>query len=282
VTPDDVAPDRFSRADPPPPDADAPGRTPLIDSHAHLDMLEDVDHVLARMPEHGVAEVVTIGVDRGSSRWAARTAAARANVWATVGLHPHDAQDFTDALGEELEMLAAADRVVGVGEAGLDYYYDRSPRDVQRRVFAWHVGLAHRSGRALVIHCRDAFEDVFTILGLEGLPAKGVVFHCWSGGPAEAERALALGCVLSFAGTVTFRNAERLREAARLAPLDRILVETDAPFLTPAPFRGKRNEPAYVRTTAEALAGVKDVPVDDLAGATTATASAVFGLRTAP
>jgi TatD DNase family protein len=269
--------DRFARADPPPDDPSAGSRVPLIDAHAHLDMLGDVDEALGRMKQHGVEAVVTIGVDRLSSRWAARTAAARDNVWATVGLHPHDAKDFDDSLGAELESLAAMDRVVGVGEAGLDYFYDKSARERQREVFAWHVALAHRSGRALVIHCRDAFDDVFSILSGEGVPER-VVFHCWSGGPAEAERALAIGAYLSFSGTVTFKNAEDLRAAAVLAPLDRILVETDAPFLTPVPFRGKRNEPAYVRTTARFLAGLKEVSEDELARATRANVARAFGI----
>jgi len=248
----------------------------LVDSHAHLDMLEDLDDVLVRMREAGVAGVVTIGVDRASSRWAVRTARARRDVWATVGLHPHEAKDWTPELGAELEALAGEERVVGVGEAGLDYYYDHSPRDVQREVFSWHVDLARRAGKTLVIHCRDAFDDTFAIL--EAGAAPRVVFHCWSGGPAEAERALALGAVLSYAGTVTFKNAEPVREAARLTPPDRMLVETDAPFLTPVPLRGRRNEPAYVRHTAAFVAGLKGMAPEELAATSTATAAAVFGI----
>jgi TatD DNase family protein len=251
----------------------------LVDSHAHLDMLEDLDDVLVRMREAGVAGCVTIGVDRTSSRWAVRTARARRDVWATVGLHPHDAKDWTPELGAELDSLAAEDRVVGVGEAGLDYYYDSSPRATQREVFSWHLDLARRVGKTLVIHCRDAFDDLFAIL--EAAPPPPIVFHCWSGGPSQAERALALGAVLSFAGTVTFKNAEPVREAARMVPLDRLLVETDAPFLTPVPLRGRRNEPAYVRHTAEFLAELKAVDSEELAAASTRTAEAVFGIATA-
>ena len=249
----------------------------LIDSHCHLDMLDSVDAALVRMREAGVEGVVTIGVDLSSSRWAARTASAREGVWATVGLHPHDAKDWTPALGAELDMLAGQPGVHGVGEAGLDYYYDHSPRDVQRTVFAWHVGLAHRSGRALVIHCRDAFDDLFSVLQSEGVPPR-TVFHCWSGGPAEAERALTLGAVLSFSGTVTFKNAQNLRHAAAVTPLDRIVVETDAPFLTPVPLRGRRNEPAHVRLVAEFLAGVKGVGFEEFCSVSGATVRRLFAL----
>jgi TatD DNase family protein len=273
-----VPAERFANAEPPPPDATAAAATPLIDAHAHLDMLPDVDGALTRMREHGVAGVVTIGVDRASSRWAARTARAHDYVWATVGLHPHDAKDFGATVRDELEALARnEDRVVGVGEAGLDYFYDHSPREQQREVFAWHVGLANRAGKALVIHCRDAFDDVFSILDAEGVPER-VVFHCWSGGPADAERALQRGAYLSFSGTVTFKNADDLRAAAKMAPRDRIMVETDAPFLTPMPYRGRTNEPAYVRTTARFLADALAVAEDELAAATTAAARAAFGL----
>ncbi|MCA1833762.1 MAG: TatD family hydrolase [Actinomycetota bacterium] len=249
----------------------------LVDSHCHLDMLEDVDGALTRMRAAGVGGAVTIGVDLASSRWSVRTANARDRIWATVGLHPHDAKDFSSSLGAELEMLAADERVVGIGEAGLDYFYDHSPRDVQKAVFEWHAGLAHRSGKALVIHCRDAFPDVFEVLERPEAPLR-TVFHCWSGGPAEAERALALGAVLSFSGTLTFKNAESLREAATLTPLDRMIVETDSPFLTPVPHRGKKNEPAYVRVVAEFLAAHKSVSLEDLISASTGTLRRVFGI----
>lgn len=252
----------------------------LIDSHAHLDMLEDLDGALSRMRSSDVDGVITIGVDLASSRWAARAAASRSGVWATVGLHPHDAKDFTASVGSQLARLASEDGVVGVGETGLDYYYDHSPRELQRSVFEWHVALALSARRALVIHCRDAFHDIFSILEAQAAPVR-TVFHCWSGGPAEAERALVLGAVLSFSGTVTFKNAEDLRESARITPLDRMIVETDAPFLTPVPHRGKKNEPAYVRVTAEYLAALKGVSPEEFADATRRTTRDVFGLRPA-
>lgn len=252
----------------------------IVDSHAHLDMLSDPDGALARAAETGVEAVVTIGVDEASNEWAAEAAASRANVWATVGLHPHDAKARTDALMRRLEALAALPRVVGVGEAGLDYHYDHSPREQQQAVFREQIAIAKRVSKALVIHTREAWDDTFRILSEEGPPSR-LVFHCWSGGPAEVPRALDLGAVLSFSGTVTFKNASALREAAALTPLDRIVVETDAPFLTPVPHRGKRNEPAYVVNTLSFLAELWGVPLDEAAAATTSVAAGLFALELA-
>jgi TatD DNase family protein len=248
----------------------------LVDTHCHLDMHEDLDGVLARMAESGVGRAVTIGVDLASSEWAATAARSRPELWGTVGLHPHDAKDRTDELMGRLAELAADDRVVAIGEAGLDYHYDNSPRDVQRDVFAEQIRLAHRIGKALVIHSRDAWDDTFAILEREGVPER-TVFHCWSGDVTNAHRAVTLGAILSFSGTVTFAKAHDLREAASATPLDRIVVETDAPFLTPHPFRGKRNEPAYVRHVAEKIAEVKGADVEEIEEATTLNASRLFG-----
>jgi TatD DNase family protein len=248
----------------------------LVDTHCHLDMLGDLGEVLARMREAGVGRAVTIGVDAASSEWAARAATEHDDLWATAGLHPHDAKDRTGELMARLEELAAAPRVVAIGEAGLDYHYDNSPREAQRAVFAEQIAMAQRTDRALVVHTRDAWDDTFAILEQEGVPER-TVFHCWSGGVEEARGAVALGAMLSFSGTVTFKNASNLREAAAATPLDRIVVETDSPFLTPHPHRGKRNEPAYVRHVAQAIADVKSVPVDELEAATTANATRLFG-----
>ena len=250
----------------------------MIDTHCHLDMLADWGGALARARDAGVGGCITIGVDLETSRWAARAAESTDGVWATVGLHPHDAKDRTDALMEELRALATSDGVVGIGEAGLDYHYDNSPRDQQRAVFAEHIRLAHDIGKALVIHTREAWDDTFAILDDEGVPER-IVFHCFSGGPDEAEQALARGAVLSFSGVVTFRNAQALREAARLAPLDRIVVETDAPFLTPVPHRGKPNEPAFVPFVAAEIARVKGISIEDVDSATHSVSSGLFGLE---
>lgn len=249
----------------------------LVDTHCHLDMLDDVDGVLARMRAAGVGRAVTIGVDAASSAAAVAFAEQNDDIYATVGLHPHDAKDRTDGLMAGFAALAATSaRVVGIGEAGLDYHYDNSPRAQQRAVFAEHIRLASSTDRALVIHSREAWDDTFAILIDEGPPPR-FVFHCFSGGPAEAERALAMGAVLSYSGVVTFRNADSLRTAAALTPLDRLVVETDAPFLTPVPHRGKPNEPAFVAHTARRIAEVKVIPPDDLARATTQTAATLFG-----
>ncbi len=278
MAPDDVEAGRFARADPLPEPELALVAGELVDSHAHLDLLPDVEDVLARAARAGVRRVVTIGVDPLSNEWAVTASGSHPNVWATVGLHPHDAKLTGSEVRAAMERQAHEPRVVGVGEAGLDYYYDHSPRAQQREVFAWQVGLAHRARKPLVIHVRDAFDDLFSILEEEGPPSR-IVFHCWSGGPAEATRALAMGAVLSFSGTLTFKNAQPVREAAQLTPLDRMIVETDAPFLTPMPYRGKRNEPAYVGVTARALAALKGVAAADLARATSENAAAVFDLH---
>ena len=247
----------------------------LVDTHCHLDML-DVEGAIARMLEARVERAVTIGVDLASSEWAVRAAEEHPQLWATVGLHPHDAKARTDELMARLEKLAAHPRVVGVGEAGLDYHYDNSPREQQRASFAEQIALAKRASKALVIHSRDAWDDTFAILEREQPPDR-LVFHCWSGDASHARRAVAMGATLSFAGTVTFKNANDLRDAAEATPLDRIVIETDAPFLTPHPHRGKMNEPAFVRFVAEEIARVKSVGLDEVEQATTRNAANLFG-----
>lgn len=198
-------------------------------------------------------------------------------MWAAVGVHPHEASGFGEQAVEELAALAASPRVVAIGEAGLDFYRDLSPRDAQRSAFRRQIGVARELGRALVIHMRDAHDEVFGILAEEGPPER-LVFHCFSGGPEEARRALALGGDLSFAGNVSYRGAEPLREAARAVPLDRLLVETDSPYLAPVPHRGKPNEPALVAAVGAALAGALGLPVEEVAAATSSNALRVFGL----
>jgi TatD DNase family protein len=202
--------------------------------------------------------------------------------WATVGLHPHDASDGVDGAAAVLDDALRTDAqgtaaVVAVGECGLDYHYDHSPRDVQRAAFAAQIELAHRHGLALVIHTREAWDDTFDVLASGGVPER-TVFHCFTGGPAEARRCLDIGASLSFSGIVTFKSADDVREAAELCPLDRLLVETDSPFLTPVPHRGSVNEPARVPLVGWAVARVKGLTAEVVAESSTRTARAMFAL----
>jgi TatD DNase family protein len=248
--------------------------TRWIDDHCHLDAdpavaARDIEAARAA----GVERIITVGTDVASSQAAIQTARRHDGVWATAGVHPHDAKVGTDGL----EALLAAAEVVAVGECGLDYHYDHSPRPVQREVFAAQIALAHRHDLALVIHTREAWDDTFAILAAEGPPARTVV-HCFSGGPTEARRALDLGAYLSISGIVTFPNATDVRGAAALCPLDRLLVETDSPFLAPVPHRGKRNEPAFVALVGTAVAAARGVEPGAVADATWANAASVYGV----
>jgi TatD DNase family protein len=247
------------------------------DSHCHVPY-EDVGlEVIEQAEAAGVTRLITVGTDAEQSAAAVAVARAHPNVWATVGLHPHDATNGVDSLPAAL--LADA-KVVAIGECGLDYHYDHSPRDVQRDVFAEQIRLAHQMKLALVIHTREAWDDTFLILDAEGVPDR-TVFHCFTGGPTEARRALDVGATLSFSGIVTFKGADDVRQAAALCPLDRMLVETDSPFLTPVPHRGTPNRPAYVPLVGAALAAVKGLPVQEIEAATWNNTDVIFGLQSA-
>ncbi|MCL6091522.1 MAG: TatD family hydrolase [Actinobacteria bacterium] len=222
----------------------------------------------------GVTRLVTVGTDAAQSEAALALAAANDGVWATVGLHPHDA---SAGVGTVERLVAGQAKLVGIGECGLDYHYDLSPRSAQREAFAAQVALARRYGLALVIHTRQAWDDTFDILRSAGAP-EHTVFHCFTGGPAEALRALDMGAWLSFSGIVTFKNAGEVREAASLCPADRLLVETDSPYLAPVPHRGKPNAPKFVPLVGEAVAAAKRVAVEEVEQATWAAAEEVFGL----
>ena len=247
------------------------------DSHCHLQYEGIPADALARAAEVGVERVICVGTDADQSHKAIEVARAHpATVWATVGLHPHDASQGVDSV---VGLLGPAE-VVGIGECGLDYHYDHSPREVQREAFAAQVALAHEHGLALVIHTREAWDDTFDILRAEGVPER-TVFHCFTGGPTEARRSLDLGASLSFSGIVTFKTADDLREAAAMTPLDRVLVETDAPYLTPVPHRGTPNQPAHVALVGAAVAAAKGVPVREIEDATWANTASLFGLPAA-
>jgi TatD DNase family protein len=249
---------------------------PWTDSHCHLDdagLGQPADAVLAAARAAGVARFVTVGTDAARNQRAVELAGAHDDVWATVGLHPHDA---SQGVGSIVDLLDAP-RVVAVGECGLDYHYDHSPRDVQRAAFAAQIGLAHERGLALVIHTREAWDDTFALLASEGVPAR-TIFHCFTGGAAEAERCLALGAYLSFSGIVSFKTATDVREAAMRCPLDRLLVETDSPYLAPVPHRGRPNTPAWVPLVGASVATARGCRVEEIESASNDNAQVAFSL----
>ncbi|MDB5508933.1 MAG: yabD [Hyphomicrobiales bacterium] len=252
----------------------------LIDSHCHLDFPDfaaERDDIVARAKAAGVGRLITISTHVARFDTYRQIAESYDNVWFTVGTHPHQAHDEPDVTADRLVELARHPRCIGIGEAGLDYHYDRSPRDVAARVFRTHIAAARETGLPLVIHARDADDDVAAILRDEmGKGAFKALLHCFTASRMLAETGLELGLYVSFSGVVTFKNSEELRAIARDVPLDRLLVETDAPFLAPMPYRGKRNEPAYVASTAAVLADVKGVSADELAHRTTANVLRLF------
>jgi TatD DNase family protein len=261
-----------------PPPAPEPLAVPALDSHCHLDLMDgEVDDIVAAAHAVGIDRIVQVGVDVASSRWGADLAAGHADIWAAVAIHPNSSPTATSADAEEIERLATRPRVVAIGETGLDHYRTQADGWVaQEESFRRHIAIAKASGRALMIHDRDAHDDVLRVLESEGAPDH-VIFHCFSGDADVARRCVERGYVLSFAGTVTFKNAQPLRDAATVVPVDQLLVETDAPFLAPTPYRGRPNAPYLVPLTVRALAGIKDVTEAELAGAVTATAARVFG-----
>jgi TatD DNase family protein len=269
------------------------------DSHCHVQGGDDPEATLKRAWDAGVTNIVCIGTDVDDSRRAIALAVGHvrpgdgcAAVFATVGLHPHDASAGVGGLSELLEEQlgeprsdgAAPERqatarpiVVAVGECGLDYHYDHSPRNAQRDAFAAQVALARRHGLALVVHTREAWKDTFAVLAAEGVPDR-LIFHCFSGDAAEAGTCLDAGGYLSFSGIITFKNADDLRAAAAVCPADRLLVETDSPFLTPVPHRGRPNEPMYTPLVGAAVAAARERPVEEIAELTSANSARVFGL----
>jgi TatD DNase family protein len=258
----------------------------MIDSHCHLDFAEyanDRGQVLARARGAGITAFVCIGSgkDTVSAREAVSLAAAEPDIWAAVGVHPHDVARMSEADWSELDALARAPRVVGIGETGLDYHYDHSPREAQLAAYERFVELARAVRRPVISHVRDAHDDAARILRDAGAAEVGGVIHCFTGGVAEARKYLDLGHHLSFSGILTFKNAQPIREAAAFAPLERILVETDAPFLAPIPHRGKRNEPAFIVETLRVLAEVRGAAVADVDAATTENTRRLFGLAAA-
>jgi TatD DNase family protein len=272
---------------PPPP---APERlSPLVDAHTHLDACgardaDDVRAIVDRAAAVGVGTVVTIADDLASARWVTHAADWDPRVYAAVALHPTRAAALTDVARAEIERLAAHPRVVAVGETGMDLYWPGrlegcADPATQREAFAWHIDLAKRIGKPLMIHNRDADADVLDVLRAEGAP-DAVIFHCFSSGADLARACADAGWLVSLSGTVSFRNAHELREAVPLVPVEQLLVETDAPFLTPHPYRGAPNEPYCLPYTVRALADLLDRPAGELAEITTRNARGAYGLAT--
>ena len=255
----------------------------LFDTHAHLHFPEyaaDLPGVLARARAAGVRRMLTIGTDVETSRAAVALAGREPDVWAAVGIHPHDAASADDTALAELERLAGVARVVAIGETGLDFFRDLSPRAAQARAFRAQLALARRLGKPVVVHCRDAHAETLAILAEARVGDTGGIMHCFSGDLDVARRCLDLRLLISLAGPVTYPKARALPDVARAVPADRLVVETDCPFLPPQPHRGKRNEPAYLTITAARVAELRGEPLEDLAARTTANARAL--LRVSP
>ena len=255
----------------------------LVDSHCHLDFSDfaaEREAIIARARSAGVETMLTICTRLDEFDKVRTIAEAHDEIWCSVGGHPHEAKDHIAIAPQQLVVLTAHPKVVGIGETGLDFHYDLSPRDIQEQVFRAHIAASHETGLPLIIHARDADREVAQILD-EERPPPGVM-HCFSSGRTLADAALALGFYISISGIVTFRNAEALRAIVRNLPLDRLLVETDAPYLAPVPYRGKRNEPAFVAATAAAVAGLKGIELQHLAEMTSANFFRLFGKASAP
>jgi TatD DNase family protein len=255
----------------------------LVDSHCHLDFPDfagERDAIIARARNAGVGTMLTISTRLDQFPGVRAIADGHDDIWCSVGAHPHEAADHAELIADRLVTLAAHPRVIGIGETGLDFHYDHSPREVQERVFRAHIAAARDTGLPLIVHARQADDEIAGILEEEQPPAG--VLHCFSSGRSLAERALALGFYISISGIVTFRNAYDLRAIVRDVPLDRLLVETDAPYLAPVPHRGRRNEPAFVAATAAAVAELKGTDAETLAEVTTANFFKLFTKASRP
>jgi TatD DNase family protein len=254
----------------------------LFDTHAHLhfpDFDADRPEMMARARQAGVTRMLTIGTEVPTSRAAIALARAEAGVWAAVGVHPHDAADADDTVLSEIERLIGDSRVVAVGEIGLDFFRNLSPRDAQERVFRHLIGVARRARKPVIVHCREAHAEVLAILGEERAGEVGGIMHCFSGDVAVARRCLDLGLLVSLAGPVTYPNARSLPDVARFVPADRLVVETDCPFLPPQGYRGKRNEPAYLVLTAGRVAELRGEHLEEFARRAGQNACRLLGIE---
>jgi TatD DNase family protein len=248
----------------------------LIDTHAHLDSLDDLPGTLARARENGIEKIIAISSDLASSRDTVSISEIYENVFAAVGIHPHAAKTADRSALKEIETLAGADKVVAVGETGLDYHYLNSEKDAQIISLTAHIGIAYRVRLPLVIHVRDADADLMNILRTEKVSERTGVIHCFTGNYETAGKYLDLGFYISFSGIATFKKSEEIRDAAKKIPGDRLLIETDSPYLAPVPLRGKTNEPAFVKYVAETIADTRGVTPEEIAEMTSENAERLF------
>lgn len=251
----------------------------LFDTHSHINaeqFNEDLQEVLQRSLDAGVANQVVVGFDNETITRAMQMVEAYDYLYAAVGWHPVDAIDMTEADLERIEKLAAHKKVVAIGEIGLDYYWDKSPKDIQQQVFRKQIQLAKRVNLPIIIHNREATQDIVRILKEEKAEEVGGIMHCFTGSAETAKECIEMNFLISLGGPVTFKNAKKPKEVAKEVPLDKLLVETDCPYLTPHPFRGKRNEPSYVKLVAEEIAKLKELSFEEVADQTTKNAKRIF------
>ncbi|WP_062240365.1 TatD family hydrolase [Fictibacillus sp. FJAT-27399] len=254
----------------------------MFDTHAHLNAIqfeEDLEEVIQRALDEGISHIVVVGFDRPTIKGAIKLADTYDFIYAAVGWHPVDAVDMTPEDLQWIEELAAHPKVVALGEMGLDYHWDKSPEDVQKDVFRQQIQLAKKVKLPIIIHNRDATQDVVDILKSEGAEEVGGIMHCYSGSLEVAKQCLDMNFYISFGGPVTFKNAKKPKEVAKEIPIDRLLIETDCPYLSPHPLRGKRNEPSYVKYVAEAIAELREIPLEDLVKKTSDNARQLFGIN---
>ncbi|MGD6976965.1 TatD family hydrolase [Bacillus altitudinis] len=254
----------------------------LFDTHAHLNAEqynEDLEQVIERAKSEKVEKIVVVGFDRPTITRAMELIEAYDFIYAAIGWHPVDAIDMTDDDLAWIKELSQHEKVVAIGEMGLDYYWDKSPKDVQKEVFRRQIALAKEVNLPIIIHNRDATEDVVTILKEEGAAEVGGIMHCFTGSLEIAKACMEMNFYISFGGPVTFKNAKKPKEVVKDIPSDRLLIETDCPYLTPAPFRGKRNEPSYVKYIAEQIAELREMSFEELAALTTENAKKVFRIN---
>ena len=254
----------------------------LIDTHAHIDMEDfgaDFVQMLARAQENGVQKIIIPAVEPSTFERVLKTAEKSPNLYAATGVHPEDAKNFDENALNLMEKMIKHPKVVAVGEIGLDYYWDRSYNDVQKAVFEAQIEFAKKHDKPIIVHDREAHGDSLEILKRTNAAEVGVVMHCFSGSPEFALECVKEGFYIALGGVVTFKNAKKMKEVAKIVPLERLLLETDSPYLTPVPFRGKRNEPAYVKYAAEEIANLRGIGFEELARATTENAIKIFRLN---